>query len=235
MEFTFSDNGLEKKDLLLLDLLTTAHWERPIYFNPSVVYNLGIDIRPHVVMEGLALRLLPIQNWRKKELINTTVTYEHFMHHFSWRGLDRPGTYYDENYRMVFIRQYRMAFCMLAQALLQEGKKNQAREVLLHSLKVMPDKVVAYDLANIYMLQLLFEIEEAATALHIAKKVGKRIAAILMYQLNHFTNIEACTKENIAILEEVIRSLRRGGEIALAEKYEQLYRTLPPQLVQKHG
>ncbi|OJW67035.1 MAG: hypothetical protein BGO68_00460 [Candidatus Amoebophilus sp. 36-38] len=214
--------GLDKKDLLILDLLVTSNWERPIYFNHSSLHGLNLDFSSNVVLEGLAFRLLPIQNHTDHELVNTTIMYKNMMENFYWRGLDKPGIYYDENYRLVFIRNHRMTFCTLAKALLREGKDQQAREVLLHSLALIPDKSVPYDVANVYMLHLLFEVGENERALDMIHTLAKRAQEILVYKSENSRFVDREMHEQLATLHEIGKTLLQAGYQELAQEYQQL-------------
>jgi hypothetical protein len=223
MMWTVKGRGLDKKDLLVLDLIATTNWERPIYFNHSSLQGLNIDLSENVITEGLALRLLPIQNTTAgTELVNTSTMYENVMKKFYWRGLDKPGIYYDENYRLAFIRNHRMMFCALAKALLQEEKVAQAKEVLLYSLSMMADKAVPYDVANVYMLHLLFEVGENEQALDIIHITGKRAQQILSATSPPSTFIDRNLQEQLTILYEITKSLLTAGYIELAEDYKEL-------------
>ena len=97
MEWDLKGRGLEKKELLLLDLLVNNHWEHPIYFNPTSLNNLNIALRDYVVYEGTALRLLPIKNPTDTPLVNTAAMYHHLMHQCYWRGLNYSRVHCDEN------------------------------------------------------------------------------------------------------------------------------------------
>eukprot|EP01132_Coremiostelium_polycephalum_P000218 gene218-287_t len=210
--------GMDKKDLVVLDLIATNHWERPIYFNHSSLASLNIDLSAHVMHEGITLRLLPIQNTTGEELIHTEVMYENLMNRFHWQGMHTPGVYYDENYRLAFIRNHRMAFCILAKGCLEEGKVRQAQEALLRSLTVMPDEVVPYDLATVYMLPLLFEVGERERALQIAHTLGKRAEEVLTSSMYVFDGRKS--HEQWIILDGIVKSLMAAGYQEQAKAYE---------------
>jgi tetratricopeptide (TPR) repeat protein len=222
MNWSVKNRGLDKRDLLILDLIATNNWERPIYFNHSSLHSLNLDLSANVMTEGLALRLMPIHNNTGAELANTEVMYQNLMNNFHWKGLDKAGIYYDENYRLVFIRNQRMCFSMLAQACLQEGKLQQAKEVLLRSLSLIPDEVVPYDIANVYMLHLLFEVGENERALSMVQLLGKRAEEILTYRVRKSSFIDKEIQEQMGTLYEVARSLAKAGYQERAQEYETL-------------
>jgi hypothetical protein len=217
-----NNRGLDKRDLLILDLIATNNWERPIYFNHSSLYSLNLDLSANVMAEGLALRLMPIYNNTGDELVNTEVMYNNMIHNFYWKGLDKPGVYYDENYRLVFIRNQRMCFCLLAKACLQEGKMQQAKDVLLYSLSIIPNESVPYDIANVYMLHLLFEVGEHERALDIAQFLGKKAEEILSYRTKKSSCVDKEIQEQMGTLYEISRSLAKAGYRERAQEYEEL-------------
>ena len=231
MTWELKSRGLEKKDLIILDLLATNNWERPIYFNHTSLKSLNIDLKNYVITEGTALRLLPIQNNTGTELVNTGVMYNNLMHRFYWRNLDNPRVYYDENYR-GFITNHRLTFYSLAKALLQQGQVAKAKEVLLYCLAIMPDKAVAYDGANAYMLKLLFEVGESAQALDMARTMGERAEEILAYKTKQGLAVDHDLQKQVAILHEITKTLFEAGYDDLAQVYQELFHTYYPILEQ---
>lgn len=222
MAWDLKGRGLEKKDLIVLDLMATNNWERPIYFNHASLSNLNIDLKDYVITEGTALRLLPIQNNTEAALVNTAVMYDNLVHRFSWRGLDNPQVYYDENYR-GFIMNHRLTFHTLVKALLQAGKKDQAKEALLHCLAIMPDKAIPYDGANACMISLLFEVGESEKALSIAHTMGERAKEILTYKSKAGLPVDRDMQKQVALLHEIAKGLFKAGHEDLAQEYQELF------------
>src|SRR5690606_2089129 len=95
MRLRLRGNGLEKKDLAMLDVLSTANWERPLYVNNTSLSQFNVDLSPYVVQEGNAYRILPVLNPDpEEELVDTNLSYKNVMEHFQFRGLDDPTVYY---------------------------------------------------------------------------------------------------------------------------------------------
>ncbi|MEL6152541.1 MAG: DUF2723 domain-containing protein [Bacteroidota bacterium] len=210
--------GLEKKELLLLDLLVHNRWERPIYFNPTSLHNLSIELRHCTVHEGPVLRLLPIQNPTNTVLVNTAAMYNQLIHQCQWRGLNSPQVHYDENQR-GFVVNYRLLFNTLAKALLREGNKEQARKVLLRCLAVMPDCTIPYDAANACMIAPLLTVGEQEVALTMAHTLCKRAEDLLAYQAALGLRNTPSTQQQLATLSEAARALYQAGYEDLAQAY----------------
>ncbi len=213
-------NALEKKDLMILDLILTNQWERPIYFNNTSLLGVNLDFKGNVVQEGNAYRLLPIENPDPNdELVNTPVMYENMMDKFYWRELDNPDVYYNEDYRN-FALNHRSSFNSLAQSLLDEGNKAQAGKVLEKSLAVMPDKSIPYDYVSAQSIKLLFEAGKKEQATEIAQTVGDRAVAMLAYMTEQGGDAGYERQKQMIILNEISRALTNAGATELGKKYE---------------
>ncbi|MFD2033610.1 DUF2723 domain-containing protein [Belliella marina] len=173
---------LSRGNLMLLDLITTNNWERPIYFNNTSLATIGLDLEDHVVMEGMTYRLLPVrkpQNFRA-ELVNTEKSYKHVMEDFAFRGMDNPDNYFDDEFRR-FTSNHRSSINSIAIALLDEDEMDKAADILKFSLEKMPNKAIAYDLASGQSVPLLFEVGEDDLALDIVDKMSVKSIQLLEF------------------------------------------------------
>ncbi|KAI9550200.1 hypothetical protein GHT06_003572 [Daphnia sinensis] len=164
-----------KGTLMLLDLITTNNWERPIYFNNTSLASIGINLDDHVVMEGLTYRLLPIRKpeFIREELVNPSLAMKNYMEKFAFRGMDNPDAYLDEEYRR-FASNHRSALNSIAIALLDQDKLEDAATLLNYGLKVMPNEAIPYDLSSGQSVPLFFEVGEDEKAMDIIDKVSKK-------------------------------------------------------------
>ncbi|MGM0944607.1 MAG: glycosyltransferase family 117 protein [Bacteroidota bacterium] len=171
-----------KGTLMLLDLIASNNWDRPIYFNNTSLATIGLNIQDHVVMEGLTYRLLPIRkpDFVREELVNTDLAYENYMTKFAFRGMDNPDTYLDEEYRR-FASNHRSAINSIAIALLDEDDLERAANILNYGLKVMPNEAIPYDLSSGQSVPLFFEVGEEEKALDIIDKISKKSLDMIAY------------------------------------------------------
>lgn len=168
-------NYLTKGNLMLIDLIVSNNWERPIYFNNTSLSTIGINIQDHVVMEGMTYRLLPIRkpDYVREELVNTDLAYKNYMEKFAFRGMDDPNAYLDEEYRR-FTSNHRSALNTIVMALLDENKMEEAANLLNFGLEKIPHEAVPYDLSSGQSVPLFFEVGEDEKALDIIDKISKR-------------------------------------------------------------
>ncbi len=227
-------NALEKKDLALLDLLLTNNWERPLYVNNTSLAQFNIDLNPYVVVEGNTYRILPVFNSNPRtKLVNTKVSYDNMLKKFQFRGLDDSTAYFTQDYRN-FVLNHRGAFNELADALLEEGNKAKAREVVLHSLTKMPHKSIPYDVSNARNVEMLFEVGEKEKAIELANILGKQMDEMADYHLRS-GNYGNDLYNSVVVLGELQRVLYRYGEAELAKKYEDAYQKYADMMQMEQG
>ena len=222
MIFTLKGNGLEKKDLMILDLIATNNWDRPIYFNNTSLNQLNFNIDPYIVQEGNAYRLLPVRNPqpdRGSYMVNTDIMYDNVTNKFQFRELDNPDVYYSEDYRN-FVVNHRSTLNTLAEALMDEGQEDKARNVLLFSLERMPDAVINYDYTSAQTAAMLFELGEIEKGKEIARLLGNRADELLSYYIANGIDMGFELQRNIIILNELQRMLKRYGEDEMAKEFE---------------
>jgi hypothetical protein len=227
MELKLKGNALEKSDLLFLDLLTTANWERPIYVNYTSMSQLNLDVSPYAVQEGNVYHILPVKNPRSDRdyLVDTDKTYDLMVNQFKYRGLNDPSVYYTEDYKMQVMSQ-RNNLNTLSQALLDKGKKEKAAKVLNFSLEKMPDAAIAYDPSIRDTVSLLFQVGQKQKAKDIATVVSKRYLEIASYLVAEQVGLTFELRKNLYLLNAMQQLLLENQEVALADQFGSEYERL---------
>jgi hypothetical protein len=222
MRLRVRGNGLEKKDLAMLDVLATGEWERPLYVNNTSLAQFNVDLSPFVVQEGNAYRILPVLNPNPQtELVNTEMSFRNIKEKFQFRGLDDSTVYYSPDYRS-FVQNHRSSFNSLAAALLSRGDSSRAKEMLMYGLERMPDSGVPFDYTNTQTVQLLLAVGDRERALNIANLLATRSDELADYYLRK-REYGRELQIPIVILGELQRVLFEYGETEQAEKLEAMY------------
>ena len=139
--------ALYKSELMMLEMLSEANWERPIYIAVSVGPDNQLGMENHFIQEGLTYRFTPFDTDKTGVKIDSEKMYDNLMHKFKFGGIDKEGIYIDEN-AMRMCHSHRRIFSQLVQQLLSEGKHEKAKEVLAYADKVIPAYNVGYDWQN---------------------------------------------------------------------------------------
>jgi hypothetical protein len=139
--------ALYKSELMMLEMLANANWERPIYMAITVGGENRLNMDNHFVQEGLAYRFTPFDAQALGATIDSEKMYDNLMNKFKFGGINKAGIYIDEN-TMRMCYTHRRIFTQLITQLLKEGKKDKALKALEYCEKMFPASNVPYDYQN---------------------------------------------------------------------------------------
>lgn len=146
LDIDLNTTQLEKKDLMILDLIDTNDWERPIYFAITIGSSSRsfLYLDKYFQLDGMVYKLMPTARERNNNgdigSINTDVLYPMLMEDYQWGNLN-GNIYLDEtNTRMTM--NFRNNFSRLAQQLILENKRDSAQKVLDYAMILMPGEKV---------------------------------------------------------------------------------------------
>ncbi|MCX6234924.1 MAG: DUF2723 domain-containing protein [Bacteroidetes bacterium] len=147
VEWKLDKYVIYKNELMILDLLASDNWERPVYFASTTGEDAYIGLQNYFQMEGLAYRLIPVRADENVSLtgqVNTVVMYDNLMNKFDYTALNQPSVYLDETARRM-ISNFRNSFSRLAIALVLEGRYDSAVAVCDRCIEIIPDNCVPYN------------------------------------------------------------------------------------------
>jgi hypothetical protein len=144
--------AIYKNDLMVLEMLSKADWNRPIYTSISLGSDCVSFLRDHLVLEGLAYRVSPTATGK---LVDVEKLYNNIMHRFRYGGLSTKGIYVDEDVKhMADTHQFIMG--VLIDSLLQHGDVTRALAVCRKWQKEMPCENVPYTEAALSMARCFY-------------------------------------------------------------------------------
>ncbi len=171
MEFTikptFTDprngrSGIRGQDEMIIDIVSKNFANRPIYFALTTAASDRVNMDDHLIVEGLAYRLIPYKlasrTDRYYQTVNVDVTRRHLMNQvaqpdsnrsfgFLFRKLNHPKVNLDEqSTRMVM--SYRVLFMGLSQVILQDRHDSaEAHRILEKMEQTLPMAIHRMDIA----------------------------------------------------------------------------------------
>ena len=177
--------ALYKKDLMMLEMLAEANWERPIYIAVSVGREEQLGMENHFIQEGLAYRFTPFDSQQTGVTIDSEKMYDNLMNKFKFGGIDKPGIYIDEN-AMRMCYSHRRIFSQLVGQLIKEGKKDKAKAALDYAEKVIPAVNVPYDWQNgaVQMAEAYYQLGETAKADQMMKELADKSVEYMTWYLS---------------------------------------------------
>ena len=176
-----------KNDLLIMDLLATNKWERPVYYSTTVPPQNYKGLDKYFQMEGLAYRIVPVDTVQfalpDYGEVDTDRMYNNMMTEFKWGNASDPGVYLDENNRRMF-SNFRRMFGILAVELSLEGDTVRARDVLARCREVIPEQKVPHGYYSLNLLEAYFLAGEFDEGSDLCAQIVNRSMEILDYAVS---------------------------------------------------
>ncbi|MEJ8803848.1 glycosyltransferase family 117 protein [Pontibacter sp. H249] len=211
---------LEKRHLVVLDLLSTQNWDRPIYFSTNIPVSDYVGLQKYSRLEGFAYRIVPVSAEKDQEQVDTEVLYDNLIKKFSYRNLDDPSVYLDQNY-LNFAASAREKFALLAKNYLKAGNKEKAKEAIDFCFKKIPLDTVPCDFSTPKFIPLLTAIGETERAEQLVKQIAKSTQQELDFYLAKGPLHERKVQLNMLQLQELIIAAQDSGMLAEAKQLEQ--------------
>jgi hypothetical protein len=221
LQWTLGKKDLFKPDLVMLDMIASNNWQRPIYFSSTLANDHYLNLKNYMQLEGYSYRLMPVAIPGATDgYVNSDVMYTNMMQKTFWREFDNPNVYYDETYKGPPVISARLAFFRLADQLIREGKTDKARKVLDYSLKVMPDTSIPYDQISSNYVRFLFAVNDPRKALTIADTMVTRADQNLTYARS---SQGRSPNADLYILQTIVDACKEANQQAAAVKYEAIF------------
>ncbi len=230
LEWTISGGFITKNHFILMDLLASNNWERPLYFASSVGPDHFIGLQNYFQLEGMAYRLVPIKTETRggqTGRIDTDILYDNLMNKFSFGNLKHPRVHQmQDNSRVAFII-LRNTFSRLAHALVDENKNDSAIAVIDKCLKEIPSSAVPH---NLYSLPLA-EAYYRAGATDKGNDFSKKILTMATQELEYYFSFKprfAAQLDNekqlaLSAVQRVFQIAERHNQTALAEEAKEIF------------
>ena len=144
--------GLYKNELMVLEMLSQANWERPIYSSISMGTDNLSFLHDHLVLEGLAYRISPEATGLR---VDVERLYDNMMHRFRYGGLNAKGLYVDEDVKHM-ANTHQLLMGTLIDSLLQQNNLKRAMAVCRKWQQEMPSENVPYTEAALSMAKCYY-------------------------------------------------------------------------------
>ncbi len=224
MEWEIEHAYITKADLIILDMLATNNWKRPMYFAITVGSDSYMNLESYFQLEGLAYRIVPVKNDPNPDQqygrILTNAMYDNLMNKYHWGGMKNPKVYLDENILRMTMNM-RNNFARLAEQLLQEGKKDSAVKVLNKSLEEMPEVTVPFNIFLLRYPDLYYRAGDIAKGDELIKRLTEIYASDLNVMLQmkgeNARKVERQQQQSAAVLQELKKYANQNHRDSLAK------------------
>lgn len=214
ISITLKENYLRMDHLLMLDIIASNHWKRPVYFaSVQEPKNLGLD--KYLQLDGYAYKLTPYKTNPQAiddiGVIDSETLYHKFMKQFSFASITDPKVYLDNTHVItVSSVALRNKFARLVETLLNEGKKDKALNVLDRIMEILPSERISFDFQMVNIAELYARAGKEGKAKQILTKLNALTRENLDYFLvlpkEKLAGIDFELRVNLFALEEIMKS-----------------------------
>lgn len=224
---------LIKDDVAILDILSSNLWERPIYFAVTCRPEKFFGMNDFMQLEGLALRLIPVQSQSDRVYgvlgsgrVATEKLFENITEKFRWGNFDTHESYINRSY-MPSLQSMQFAMRRGAFALLAEGKKDKAIQMVDQYFEAFPAMNFPYDYRTLTMLDVYLQANEYERAKPHMQILAQNTYEHLKYidSLNQSTldSYESELGAFFNVMERLLNEASRAGDTAFRQELDGLF------------
>ncbi|HEX9152227.1 MAG TPA: hypothetical protein VF842_09105, partial [Flavobacterium sp.] len=235
IDIDIKGNALYKNRLMMLDIVANNNWKRPIYFSGGAFDNEDyLWMKEYLQLDGMVYKLVPVKTKMGKDesqmemgQIDADKMYTIVMK-WDWGNSESPTIYHDPETRRNSIT-YRMNLARLMNQLIEEGKKDKAKNIIDLAMTKMPlDKFGYYSLVEPFA-KGYYAIGEKAKAQELLEKLMTKYKE----NLNYYINLNAVDQTDIAVdiitdierYRGLLHVMKESGDTAFYNKNKVIFNT----------
>lgn len=223
--------SLSKAQLMFLEMLNTANWERPIYVCATVGEEFYPALQNNMVLEGLAYRVVPTTGNRDR--VNTDKMYDNMMNKFLYGNIKDPHTYLDEQHQRM-ARTMRIMMGQLGQALIQENKLDSARAIADRAMLEIPLSKVPDGYSASLIAEIYYGIGDIAKAQEINRVIYAHCVENIQWFLKMPTALrraissEMSMRQNFGLIQNLLIAARDHQDTEFQKELEATFNEYLP-------
>jgi len=228
INWTIKQSGIFRNDLLLLDLVSTNNWKRPIYFANTNAVGKIMNVDKYCHMEGVVYRFRPVP---AKDFISRVggVDIDRswgilMNENVRWGRLNEPDVTVDRE-SMRNSPMGKQSYLRLAQSLVNIQKYDSAIQVLDRGLYFFPNNKFIFDYYTLTWGELYYRSGAMEKGDSVMTLVAKRYSDDIDYYMslegnfaNYYNND---LQQSLAVLQRVAQIAKQYKRDELSTKIEQ--------------
>ena len=231
IEWDVKQGGLARNDIMLLDIISSNNWERPIYFaNPNAVAKvLGVDKYCH--LEGVVYRFKPTVaiNYNKRlGGVDPERAYETLMAEDArWGRLNEDDVVVDRESERTS-GMMKQNYSLLAKTLTDLHKYDSAVEVMDKGIYFFPNNKFPYDYGMIPWADNYYKAGADEKGNEVIRMMFERYTEDLKYygtleDQRFVTYYQNDIQQSFAVLQSLSQLARRHKQPELADEIDAVF------------
>ena len=177
------------QDDMILDILKTNNWIRPIYFAITVSQDGQMEMQPYFRLEGKAFRVVPTKQENQFGFIDPVIHGER-LRSFRFREIDNEDAYFDENIRRM-VDNYRTIITRQAQAWMEVNEPDSARYWMRWGEDKIPFDTIEGDMTSMVSYAYRYaQLDDMERALALSEKSLIRLEKSLTHNVARINEVD---------------------------------------------
>jgi len=207
------------QDDMVMDILRTNEWKRPVYFAITVSSDGQLNLQPYFRLEGKAFRVVPAKHDDAFGVVDPII-HGNRLRSFRFREIDNEKAYFDENIRRM-MDNYRTVITRQAQEWDRAGQRDSALVWLRWGEQQIPFTTIRGDLTSMITYAYRYvQLGDAERAVSLAKDAMDDIEQSMIRNMERIDRQEAV----MLTLEEDIQ--RNRGDLSKRRTIQNQIRTI---------
>jgi len=135
---TFENKALRVQDQLILEILKTNNWKRPVYFSITVDESGLIGLSEYLSLEGLVRKVNTHKEKISPERINKNITQV-----YTYKGMNDEHLKFDDDLKMMY-QNYRHLYLQLVNYYYEKEERQKAKQILDLMNENFPEDLLPY-------------------------------------------------------------------------------------------
>ena len=229
--WTIRSNQLYKNDLMLLDLISSTNFTRPLYFAApsSVKHVFNMDSMCYVT--GFVYKFMPVKAYQDEYIrglgtVDPIASADVMLNKFTWGNLNDPHVYIDPESLNNAIRP-KTNLLRSSKAMLELGRMEEAEALLDTYLEYFPESKFPWDLYMIPYAEIYYQVGSTAKA----DSILERLSVTYGQDLDYYNDVQGPGRSYydqdmrtaLSVLRDLGRVARTNGQPDLAAKLDSLF------------
>jgi hypothetical protein len=228
--WTIKSNVLYKNDLILLDLIASNNFKRPLYFSAPYSVLKSCNIDTYCFQEGWVYQFMPVKTdsadfvsgWGN---VDGPGSYDILMNKCKWGNLNDPHVFVDPESRNNIVR-FKQNVMRTAQWMIKHGDMQKAKDLLGLNSKYFPYTKFVPETYDISYVDLYFQVGDKANGTALINKMVKCYSEDLSYYHSYSRTRQVVFQDDIrtafAVLQQLNLIAGRYKETKLASEIDLL-------------
>jgi len=221
--WTIRSNQLYKNDIMLLDLIASTNWRRPLCFAAPNSVSHCFNVDSFMLVQGWVYKFMPVKALPNDYIqgmggVDAISSYDILMNKCAWGNLNDPHVYVDPESLNNSVRP-KTNILRTAQSLMDQGKKKDAAILMDQYFKYFPDSKIPYDMYVLPFAELYFKAGENKKAIELIE----RISQIYSHNLDYYFSFSGKNKDYYQEdIQTALGMIKRMNSIASQNHQEKL-------------